>query len=367
MRRTLCMLLVVALLLSVCVGCAAQKQPDTIENEVVSDSIVDVTAEPEPVVPNVYADGRDRPSSCGKLQVLNGKLCSESGEPVMLRGVSSYGISTAESFINETLFGELSRDVGVNVFRLALYTTGMGIVGYCTGGDQNRLKQAIYNGVEYAKNQDMYAIIDWHVLRDCDPNIYIEDAKLFFAEMAENLCDYNNVIYEICNEPNGVEWEDVKRYADVIIPIIRERDPDSVIIVGNPDWSKDLNSVMADPLEYDNIMYTFHFYAASHKEEWRSVVENASQSGLPIFVTEYGVTASSGGFPRDLEEADKWIDLLERENISYCMWSFSSVAEPCSALKRTVLKYSGYTEEDYTETGLWLLETIKSHGGEEQE
>ena len=31
--------------------------------------------------------------------------------------------------------------------------------------------------------------------------------------------------------------------------------------------------------------------------------------------------------------ADLWIDMLEREHISYCMWTFSKVAEPCSAVR----------------------------------
>ncbi len=358
MKRLICMLLAAAMLCSALIGCTPQ--PD--ETPVTPTDVVSASdPEPAPVVYNTYDDGRARPSSCGVLQVIDGKLCSGSGQPVMLRGVSSYGISTAESFINEQLFSELSQDMGVNVFRLAVYTIGTGIVGYCDGGDKERIKNTVYNGVEYAKRQDMYAIVDWHVLGDRDPNKHIEDAKLFFAEMAENLCDYNNVIYEICNEPNNVTWDAVKEYANVIIPIIRERDPDAVIIVGNPDWSKDLASVMESPLDFDNIMYTFHFYSATHKEEWRETVENASQSGLPIFVTEYGVTAASGGFPRDLEGANEWIALLERENISHCMWSFSSVAEACSALKRTVLKYSGYTEEDYTETGLWLIEMLREN------
>lgn len=315
-------------------------------------------------IPNVYDDGRDRPSSCGALQVKDGKLCSQDGVPVMLRGVSSYGLSMAESFINEPLFEELSRDVGINVFRMAMYTWGMGIVGYCTGADQERLKQDIRNGVEYAKMQDMYVIIDWHILQDGNPNTYIEEAKLFFAEMAQTYCDYNNVLYEICNEPNGVQWEDIKSYAEVIIPIIREYDPDSVIIVGTPTWSQEVDKPLADPLEFDNLMYTLHFYSATHKDDLRNAAQAASQAGLPIFVTEYGVTAASGGLPRDLEEADKWIEMLEQENISYCMWSFSKVAEACSAIVHTSLKYSGFTEEDYTLTGKWLLETIAAHGGQ---
>ncbi len=309
----------------------------------------------------VYDDGRARPSSCGKLQVVNGKLCGEDGESAMLRGVSTHDLIVTESFLNEKLFEELSRDAGVNLFRLSMYTHGVGVMGYCTGGDRARYEADIFKGVELARQQDMYAIIDWHILSDGNPNLYVDQAKVFFAQMAEKYKDYTNVLYEICNEPNGVDWAAVKAYANEIIPIIRERDPRAVVIVGNPNWSSDLASVLADPLDYENILYTLHFYAASHKEDSRNAVEAASQKGLPIFVTEYGVTAANGGFPRDLESADLWVDMLERERISYCMWTFSKVAEPCSAIRSTVPKYSGFAPEEYTATGLWLLETLQKH------
>ena len=306
-------------------------------------------------------DGRARPSSCGRLQVIDGKLCAEDSKPVMLRGVSLNGLVTSESFLNDRLFEELSKDAGVNLFRLPVYTYGVGVVGYCTKGDKERHKQDIANGVELAKSHDMYVIIDWHILSDGDPNTYLDEAKTFFAEMAETYCDYDNVLYEICNEPNGVDWQAVKRYAGQVIPIIREKDPDSVILVGNPDWSKDLESAAADPLAYDNILYSLHFYAATHGQEYRDMTEQMSKSGLPVFVTEFGITAASGGHPRDPESADLWIDLLEREHISYCMWALSKAPEACSMIRSTVPKSSGFTRDDYTETGLWLFDTLAKH------
>ena len=310
---------------------------------------------------NVYDDGRARPSSCGHLQVVNGKLSDEQGEPVMLRGVSTHDLIITESFLNDKLFGELSRDVGVNVVRLAMYTHGVGVMGYCTKGDRARYEADIDKGVTLATAHDMYAIIDWHILSDGDPNIYVDQAKDFFARMADKYGDHNNVLYEICNEPNGVDWPTVRTYAEQIIPIIRERAPQAVIIVGDPQWSSDLKSVLADPLDVENVLYTLHFYAASHGEDSRKAVEEASQQGLPIFVTEYGVTAATGGFPRDLDSADLWIELLEREGISYCMWTFSKAAEPCSAVRSTVPKYNGFVAEDYTATGLWLLKTLAKY------
>ena len=292
---------------------------------------------------------------------MEGKLCGADGQSVMLRGVSLNGLITSESFLNRELFRELAGQDGVNLFRLPMYTYGVGTVGYCTNGDKERHKQDVALGVELAKLEDMYVIIDWHILSDGDPNTYLEEAKRFFAEMAERYAGSCHVLYEICNEPNGVDWPTVKRYAEQLIPVIREKAPQAVILVGNPDWSKDLYSVEADPLDFENVLYSLHFYAATHGQSYREMTEEVSQRGLPVFVTEYGVTAASGGLPRDLESADLWIELLERENISYCMWSFSKVAEACSAIRPTVPKYSGFTREDYTETGIWLLDTLQQH------
>ncbi|MBR6006177.1 MAG: glycoside hydrolase family 5 protein, partial [Clostridia bacterium] len=251
----------------------------------------------------------------------------------------------------------------VNVVRLAVYTYGVGVIGYCTNGDRERYVRDVDSGIEYAKKHDMYAIIDWHILSDGDPNSYIGDAKAFFAEMAEKYGDCENVLYEICNEPNGVDWQAVKRYAEEVIPVIREKAPDSVIIVGDPDWSKDLESCAADPLAFDNILYSLHFYSATHGAELREKLIRVREAGLPVFVSEFGVTASSGDLPRDIESADEWIALLEREKVSYCMWALSKAQEACSVVRFTCPKYSGFAEEDFTETGLWLISTLKKYSG----
>ncbi|MBR2583644.1 MAG: glycoside hydrolase family 5 protein [Oscillospiraceae bacterium] len=369
MKKKLIVLLAAALLVSALAGCGGTSAVPEAAAPSHTDGSVDTPERADPAAETaedllahaVYDDGRARPSGCGRLRVIDGKLCAEDGEPVMLRGVSTNGLITAEDLLNEQLFTELARDNGVNLIRLAMYTYGVGSVGYCTNGDKERHKADIVKGVELAREQDMYVVIDWHILSDGDPNRYLDEAKLFFSEMAGRFSGYDNVLYEICNEPNGVDWPAVKSYAEQLIPVIREKDPDSVIIVGNPDWSKDLYSVAADPLDFENILYTLHFYAASHGQEYREMTEELSRKGLPIFVSEYGVTASSGGQPRDLESADLWIELLEKENISYCLWSFSKAPAACSVVRSSVPKYCGFTEEDYTKTGLWLMDTLAKY------
>ena len=163
-------------------------------------------------------DGKDRPSSRGQLQVVNNVLSGEDGKPVMLRGISHHGVSLSGMYINADTYHDISSFLGCNVIRLALYTWGVGVVGYSTGGDKNRLYQDVIKGVEAAEANDMYAIVDWHILEDGDPNRYIEDALDFFARISADLKDKNNVLYEICNEPNKTDWPTIKKYAEQVIP-----------------------------------------------------------------------------------------------------------------------------------------------------
>ena len=306
-------------------------------------------------------DHKDRPSVSGHLQVVDARLCDQNGDPVMLRGISSYGLSLSERYINDECFHDISHLIGANVFRLALYTWGVGSVGYCTGGDQKRLMKAIEDGVTYAKNNDMYVIIDWHILEDGDPNRFIEEAKVFFDEISEKYKDSDHVLYEICNEPNKVDWKTIRDYASVIIPIIRENDPDSLIIVGTPNWSQDVDVAADDPLDYDNLLYTLHFYSASHKQELRDKAHIAMEKGLPIMVTEFGITASTGKIPYDVEEADKWIEFLENNGVSYVMWEFSKTAEGSAAIRSDCLKDRSFEREDFSLAGQWLMDTIAKY------
>ena len=304
-------------------------------------------------------DGKDRPSSRGRLQVIDGQLCGSDGKPVVLRGISGNGVSVSERYIKDKTFNDIAHVIGANVFRMALYTYGVGTVGYCTGGDRNKLFRLMKEGVEYAGNNDMYVIVDWHVLSEGDPNRYIDDAKQFFDDISRECRDKDNVIYEICNEPNKVEWPQIKEYAEVIIPIIRNNDPDSLIIVGTPNWSQDVDVAADDPLDYPNLMYTLHFYSATHRQQLRDKARRALDKGLPLFVTEYGVTASTGNVPYDFDEAGVWIDFLEERKISHVMWNFSKAPEASAAIKTDCPKADGFEYADFSPAGQWLIDMIK--------
>lgn len=79
---------------------------------------------------------------------------------------------------------------------------------------------------------------------------------------------------------------DVKSYAEDVIPVIRKNAKDAIIIVGTPTWSQDVDLVAKDPITgQENICYTCHFYAATHKDNIRDKVKAAHEAGLCVFIS----------------------------------------------------------------------------------
>ncbi len=295
------------------------------------------------------------PSISGALQVSGTKLTNKDGHAVQLKGISTHGLSWFPEYVNKECFRQLREEWNVNVIRLAMYTSEYG--GYCSGGDQEALKELIRNGVEYASELDMYVILDWHILSDGNPNTYLDQARDFFQEMSQDYASRNNVLYEICNEPNGsTSWSDIKAYAEEIIPVIRNNDEDGIIIVGTPNWSQYVDQAAADPISgYDNIMYSLHFYAATHKDSLRKAMTDAIDAGLPIFVSEYGICDASGNGSIDENQARKWIDVMNQYGISYVAWNLSNKSETSAILSAGCNKTSGFTEDDLSSSGRWLF------------
>lgn len=306
------------------------------------------------------------PSTAGALHVDGSQLMDAAGSPVQLRGVSTHGLAWFPQYVNQPLFTELRQDWGANVVRLALYSAESG--GYATDGKRTELRNLIMQGVEYATAADMYVVVDWHILSDADPWTNEWVASDFFAIISRDLGDRDNVIYEICNEPNGsTTWADIKSYAETIIPIIRANDPDAIIIVGTPTWSQDVEAAAADPLDDPNVMYAMHFYATTHQDDMRNRLRTAVEGGLPVFVSEFGICEASGDGEIDYASADAWVRLMDELNISYICWNLSNKNEAAALFKADVAKTSGFTLDDLTDEGLWLVDTLRGTGFDRKE
>lgn len=295
----------------------------------------------------------------GALHVENGKLTDADGNTVQLYGMSTHGIAWFPQYINYDSFRTLRDDWNTNCIRLAMYTAEYG--GYCAGGDKEQLKQLVRDGVSYATELGMYVIVDWHILSDCDPNQNKDEAIAFFREMSEAFADNDNVLYEICNEPNsGTSWDSIKSYAEEVIPVIREQKPDAVILVGTPTWSQEIDKSAASPLTFDNVMYTLHFYAGTHKDDLRNRLETCAQNNLPVFVSEFGMCDASGNGANDFDSTTKWLDLLNKYQISFCCWNLANKDESSSVFKAASTALSDWTDEDFNESGRWIRDYFRS-------
>ena len=298
----------------------------------------------------------------GALKVDGANLVDKNGNKVQLYGMSTHGIAWFPDYVNYDTFKYLRDEWGNNCIRLAMYTEEY--AGYTSGGDKNKLKELVSNGVDYATDLGMYVIIDWHILNDQTPMRHKDEAKDFFDEMSKKYKDYDNVIYEICNEPNGQgTWDEITRYANEVIPVIRANDPDAIILVGTPTWSQEVDKPAASPLNFDNVMYVLHFYAATHTDWLRQRMQEAINAGTPIFISEFGLCEASGNGAINKGESDKWKKIIEDNNISFMCWNLANKDETSSIIKSGCNKLSGWSDNELKEEGLYMKDWFKSKMG----
>ncbi|MCR5289260.1 MAG: glycoside hydrolase family 5 protein [Treponema sp.] len=304
----------------------------------------------------------------GQLSVEGRFLKSESGETVQLRGFSSHGLVWYPRYCNANAL-KTTKSYGANVFRAAMYLTQEG--GYIY--NETESKNYLYMAVENAISQDMYVIVDWHVMRDKNPLKHKNKAIDFFTEITSRYPNCKNILYEICNEPNGrTSWKDVYEYAEYIIPIIRKNSPKAVIIVGTPDYCRDLSGPLKKPLPYANIMYSYHHYInISEQNEFSpGDLKKALDKKLPIFVTEWGISygklddtkiTASHDSRLNFNETRKFIDYLKTNNIGWCVWSLSNKAESHSVILSTCNKLSDWEDSDMTPWGRFIVRALKKY------
>lgn len=292
----------------------------------------------------------------GQLKLVGNQLSNECGNPIQLRGMSSHGLQWYYDCITSGSVSTLANGWGIDIIRAAMYVQEG---GYVTNPSQ--FQSEVEQIASLAEQNGIYCIIDWHVLNPGDPNANISDAKTFFQLMAQKYAGKKHIIYEICNEPNGVTWSTVKTYADQIIPIIRQYDKENIIVVGTPQWSSKPGDVVSNPVSNPyNVMYTFHFYAGTHYTE--SYLDGVL-SQVPVFVTEWGVSNSSGNGGDDYTNAQTWLDLLGGNNsanikVSWCNWSFSDKSESSAALNAGSCGSSNWSS--LTTSGSWVKQRISN-------
>ncbi|MGX6602706.1 cellulase family glycosylhydrolase [Micromonosporaceae bacterium Da 78-11] len=298
----------------------------------------------------------------GQLHVCGTHLCNQYDKAIQLRGMSTHGLQWFARCYNNASLDALAKDWQADLLRIAMYVQEG---GYET--NPSSFTSQVNTLVDMAESRGLYSIIDFHMLTPGDPNYNLDRAKTFFAAVSARNAAKKNVIYEIANEPNGVSWTGIKSYAEQVIPVIRANDPDAVIIVGTRGWSSlgvsdgsGSSEIINNPVKATNIMYAFHFYAASHKDNYRAEVQRAAAS-LPLFVTEFGTVSASGGGAVDVASSTAWIDLLDQLKIGYANWTYSDADEGSGAFRPGTCGGTTYAGTDVlTQSGAFVRSRIRT-------
>jgi endoglucanase len=343
----------------------------------------------------------------GELQVLNGQLSDSRGNPVQLKGMSTFGIQWSDGYwvLTDEAFGVLADDWQCDIIRIAMYIT--------EGGYRDNpalILERVERGIELATKHGMYVMVDWHILTPGDPTdlVYLEaglnasdmprdflalrDAnpdwtgpQVFFGYIAQKYGSQGNVLYEPANEPNRLGshgerfdvWSRVlKPYFESIIKVIREFDSNGIIICGTDNWSQYVDAPIHDRIEDPNVMYAMHFYAGTHDagydadrdrpqfsgEYWlRKMVDEALIYGLAVFCTEWGTSTATGDGGPYIDFSLRWIEFMEDRGISWTAWSMAQKREVSAAFNyRTSPHPAGeWPEEEVSVSGRFYRAMIR--------
>ena len=290
----------------------------------------------------------------GLLQVNGNRIVDKDNEPVCFAGNSFFWSNdnwSGERFYRSEVVSWLKLDWKTTVVRAAMGVEDPG--GYLDNNVSN--KNRVITIVDAAIDEGLYVIIDWHSHHAEDNT---NEAVSFFEEMADLYGEYDNVIYEIYNEPLDVSWSaTIKPYADSVISAIRAIDPDNLIVVGTPEWSQRVDLAAADPItNYSNIAYTLHFYTIYHQQWLRDRASAALDDGIALFITEWG----SIGYSQVDSEANEWMTWCFENKISHCNWAVNDKEEEWSILVPGASTSGGWVDDDLTDAGKLAKNIIKN-------
>ncbi|MGH1336724.1 MAG: cellulase family glycosylhydrolase [Aureispira sp.] len=310
----------------------------------------------------VYLFAQTPVQTNGQLSVTGSQIVNQYGQAVSFAGASLFWSNNywgGEAFYNASTISWLKNDWGVALVRAAMGVEDNG--GYLSDSTSNKAR--VKAVVDAAINEGLYVIIDWH---SHHAEQHQAEAIAFFQEMATLYGQYDNVIYEIYNEPLQVSWNNtIKPYANAVVAAIRAIDSSNLIIVGTPTWSQDVDVASHNPITgYSNIAYTLHFYAGTHGQSIRNKAITALNNGIALMATEWGTVNANGNGAVDSVSTAEWMTFLCNNNISHCNWAINDKLEGASALVNGASNTGNWSANDLTPSGTLVKGIIGNWDGD---
>ena len=287
-------------------------------------------------------------STYGELKANGGKLsgsCPQyANQAVQVKGMSLFWSSGADSstvFYSEKAVNAMVKQMNIEVIRFAMGVTqekfqdqGRGYLSSAQG--ETLQKGYLKNVVNAAIENDIYVIIDWHIE---SANGNTSEAVKFFEYAAKEYGSYNNVIFEVWNEPVGADMGTVASHANSVIAAIRKHS-DNLVLVGSPEWSSHPEQCAQAGINDKNYGCTLHFYAATHQTGNGGYNDRAAQAmskGVPVFATEWGTVSADGNGSPNQGASEAWINWMNQNKVSWANWSASAIKEQSAAFQNLAI------------------------------
>jgi hypothetical protein len=276
-----------------------------------------------------------------RISVKGNAFVTSDGKPVVFRGLDTSDPDKLErdGHWNKAYFEEMKR-WGANITRFPVHPKA-----WRERGEENYIR-LLDQGVQWANEVGMYAIIDWHSIGNLrtekfQRDIYEttkEETFAFWKSMASHFKDNTTVaFFELFNEPtvmNGqlgtctwVQWKDMM---EELIGVIRENGSTTVPLAAGFNWAYDLTPVATDPINAEGIGYVSHPYPMKRQKPWEDqwtrdwgfVAEK-----YPLILTEIGFCGPDDrGAHVPVISDESYGDAITKycgeRGISYTVWVF---------------------------------------------
>ncbi len=308
----------------------------------------------------------------GQLRVDGNRIVDECDRTAQLKGMSYFWSQwEGTKYYNANTVKWLRDDWNVEIVRASLGVNNGDGIDYISRPAENfaRVTAVLDGAVEHG----VYGIADFHAHY---ADRYLAESKTFFDAISRRYADAPNIVYEIWNEPIGgyspseqrQTWATIKAYSRELISVIRDNDPNGIIVLGTPFYSQGVDVATADPITTDskgrpvgNVAYSLHFYAGTHTGYLRDKGDVALDRGFAIFMTECGRTLATGDGGVDDAEWDRWEAWMDANGISYAKWAMNDKPnETSSVLLQRASANGGWSDADLTDEGRWSRDHFRT-------
>lgn len=198
------------------------------------------------------------------------------------------------------------RGMGCDVVRLPIH-----FENFCSAENGYEIPDKIWGilekAVTWASELEMYIILDFHnsTTFDSQTSDNVGDVLTpIWSQLAKHFRGASKyVIYEIMNEPHGIEISVWNEIIGKLFAHIRSIDSEHYIVAGGADWNSFAAMKTLPDFNDDKVIYTFHFYDPhTFTHQGASWCHMERVVGIPFPYDESKMPA----LPENPTEHEKW-------------------------------------------------------------